>query len=104
MTFRKPEYRFLYSFAAITTRSLLTVGVFALRPLFSSHTSLADVSAEAIADVYENALLDNTAIKARGKHGQKAPSIRKQLGLELKSGKGPREFLIIDHLERPSGY
>jgi uncharacterized protein (TIGR03435 family) len=29
-------------------------------------------------------------------------SIRKQLGLQLKAGKGPREFLVIDHLERPS--
>jgi uncharacterized protein (TIGR03435 family) len=29
-------------------------------------------------------------------------SIRKQLGLQLKPGKGPREFLVIDHLERPS--
>jgi uncharacterized protein (TIGR03435 family) len=30
-------------------------------------------------------------------------AIRKQLGLQLDSGKGPREFLIIDHVERPSG-
>ena len=29
-------------------------------------------------------------------------SIRKQLGLQLSPGKGPREFLVIDHLERPS--
>ena len=29
-------------------------------------------------------------------------SIRKQLGLQLRAGKGPREFFIIDHLERPS--
>jgi uncharacterized protein (TIGR03435 family) len=30
-------------------------------------------------------------------------AIRKQLGLQLGSGKGPREFVIIDHVERPSG-
>ncbi|SPF51300.1 exported hypothetical protein [Candidatus Sulfopaludibacter sp. SbA4] len=29
-------------------------------------------------------------------------NIRKQLGLQLSPGKGPREFLVIDHLERPS--
>jgi uncharacterized protein (TIGR03435 family) len=29
-------------------------------------------------------------------------SFRKQLGLNLKPGKGPREFLIIDHVERPT--
>jgi uncharacterized protein (TIGR03435 family) len=29
-------------------------------------------------------------------------AIRKQLGLELQPGKGPREFLLIDHLERPA--
>jgi uncharacterized protein (TIGR03435 family) len=28
-------------------------------------------------------------------------SIRKQLGLQLSPGKGPREFLVIDRLERP---
>jgi uncharacterized protein (TIGR03435 family) len=28
--------------------------------------------------------------------------IRKHLGLQLSPGKGPREFLVIDHLERPS--
>ena len=29
-------------------------------------------------------------------------AIRKQLGLRLDPGKGPREFLVIDHVERPS--
>ena len=29
-------------------------------------------------------------------------AIRKQLGLEVRRGKGPREFIVIDHLERPS--
>ena len=29
-------------------------------------------------------------------------AIRKQLGLQLSPGKGPREFLIIDRLERPT--
>jgi uncharacterized protein (TIGR03435 family) len=29
-------------------------------------------------------------------------AMRKQLGLQLNPGKGPREFLVIDHLERPS--
>lgn len=31
------------------------------------------------------------------------PALRKQLGLQLTPGKGPREFLVIDHVERPSG-
>ena len=29
-------------------------------------------------------------------------NIRKQLGLQLTPGKGPREFLVIDHLEPPT--
>jgi uncharacterized protein (TIGR03435 family) len=29
-------------------------------------------------------------------------SLRKQLGLQLSRGKGPREFLIIDHVEQPT--
>jgi uncharacterized protein (TIGR03435 family) len=29
-------------------------------------------------------------------------AIQKQLGLKLESAKGPREFLVIDHVERPS--
>jgi len=29
-------------------------------------------------------------------------AIRKQLGLQLSSGRGMREVLVIDHLERPS--
>jgi len=27
----------------------------------------------------------------------------KQLGLRFEAGKGPQEYLVIDHLERPSG-
>ena len=29
-------------------------------------------------------------------------SLRKQLGLQLTVGKAPREFIVIDHLEKPS--
>jgi uncharacterized protein (TIGR03435 family) len=29
-------------------------------------------------------------------------ALRKQLGIELKPGKGPREYLIVDHMEQPS--
>jgi uncharacterized protein (TIGR03435 family) len=29
-------------------------------------------------------------------------AVRDQLGLKLESTKGPREFLVIDHVERPS--
>lgn len=31
-----------------------------------------------------------------------ASAMREQLGLQLMLGKGPREYLVIDHLERPS--
>jgi uncharacterized protein (TIGR03435 family) len=27
-------------------------------------------------------------------------SFRRQLGLELRAGKGPREFFVVDHVER----
>jgi uncharacterized protein (TIGR03435 family) len=30
-------------------------------------------------------------------------AIQQQLGLKLESAKGPRDFLVIDHVERPSG-
>lgn len=30
-------------------------------------------------------------------------AMRKQLGLRFEPGRGPREFLVIDHLERPTG-
>jgi uncharacterized protein (TIGR03435 family) len=32
-----------------------------------------------------------------------AVAIRKQLGLQLDPGKGPHEFLVVDHVKRPSG-
>jgi uncharacterized protein (TIGR03435 family) len=30
-------------------------------------------------------------------------AFEKQLGLKLESAKGPREYLVIDHVERPTG-
>jgi uncharacterized protein (TIGR03435 family) len=30
-------------------------------------------------------------------------ALRETLGLELKSGRGPAEVLVIDHIERPTG-
>jgi len=32
-----------------------------------------------------------------------AELLRRQLGLQLEPGKGPREFFIVDHIQRPSG-
>jgi uncharacterized protein (TIGR03435 family) len=29
-------------------------------------------------------------------------AVQEQLGLKLESGKGPREYLVVDHVERPS--
>jgi hypothetical protein len=43
--------------------------------------SLADVSSESLSHVYENALIDKTAGKAKGKRGTKAYDIRKELGI-----------------------
>jgi uncharacterized protein (TIGR03435 family) len=36
-------------------------------------------------------------------HASEIQSMREQLGLRLEPGKGPVEFLVIDHIERPSG-
>jgi uncharacterized protein (TIGR03435 family) len=33
---------------------------------------------------------------------ERAAEYRKQLGLDLRSARGPREFLILDHVERPT--
>ncbi len=42
-----------------------------------------------------------------GPAGDAAPSIfsavEEQLGLKLTAGKGPVEFLVIDHVEKPTG-
>lgn len=54
--------------------------------------SLADVSPEAIADVYENALLDKTVSKARTRRGEKARSVRKELGIH------GTPFVLINHM------
>jgi len=29
-------------------------------------------------------------------------ALRSQLGLDLRESKGPRDFLVIDHVERPT--
>ena len=29
-------------------------------------------------------------------------AMQQQLGLKVEAGKGPREFLVVDHLEKPS--
>jgi uncharacterized protein (TIGR03435 family) len=36
-----------------------------------------------------------------GRREELGAEIKSQLGLELRPGRGPREFLIIDHVERP---
>ena len=36
-------------------------------------------------------------------HMSAIQAIREELGLRLQRGKGSREFLVVDHLERPSG-
>jgi uncharacterized protein (TIGR03435 family) len=38
-----------------------------------------------------------------GSHMSQIQATRQQLGLRLDRGKGSREFLVVDHLERPSG-
>jgi uncharacterized protein (TIGR03435 family) len=44
---------------------------------------------------------DNTATVQS--HMSAIQATREQLGLRLERGKGSREFLVVDHLERPSG-
>ena len=48
---------------------------------FGACGSLADVSSESIAYVYENALIDKTAGKTKAKKGEKPYDIRKELGI-----------------------
>lgn len=36
-----------------------------------------------------------------GRAEDRASEFRSQLGLDLRPGRGPREFLILDHVERP---
>lgn len=54
--------------------------------------SFADVLPEAIADVYENALLDKTVSKARARRGEGPPSVRKELGIH------GTPFVLINHM------
>lgn len=60
--------------------------------LIAGPFSLADVLPEAIADVYENALLDKTVSKARARRGEKPPSVRKELGIH------GTPFVLINHM------
>jgi hypothetical protein len=64
----------------------------AMAASIASSGSLADVSPEAIADVYENALLEKTVSKARVPRGQKRPSVRKELGIH------GTPFVLINHM------
>ncbi len=47
--------------------------------------------------------VDSGASKPRGGYSPFLAAIREQLGLQLDAGKGPSEFLVIDHVERSSG-
>lgn len=64
----------------------------AMAASIASCGSLADVSPEAIADVYENALLEKTVSKARARRGEKRPSVRKELGIH------GTPFVLINHM------
>ncbi len=64
----------------------------AMAASIASCGSLADVSPEAIADVYENALLEKTVSKARARRGEKRQSVRKELGIH------GTPFVLINHM------
>jgi uncharacterized protein (TIGR03435 family) len=86
----------------------------------ATHTSMPGV-ARLLSSVMQGPVVDRTGIKgtfdvrmqwsndlASQDNGPDAlPSIyvalRETLGLELKSGRGPAEVLVIDHIERPTG-
>lgn len=63
----------------------------AMAASIASCGSLGDVSPEAIADVYENALLDKTVSKARTR-GENSPSVRKEFGIH------GTPFVLINHM------
>ncbi len=46
--------------------------------------------------------LENDATDANGDHPSIFTAVQQQLGLKLETGRGPNEFLVIDHVERPS--
>jgi uncharacterized protein (TIGR03435 family) len=45
---------------------------------------------------------DSGAASDPSPHAQEIEAMRRQLGLRLDSGKGTREVLVIDHVEKPS--
>jgi uncharacterized protein (TIGR03435 family) len=40
--------------------------------------------------------------KPNGECGDLLPVLQRQLGLKLENGRGPKEFLVIAHVEKPS--
>jgi len=85
----------------------------------ANHISMRDVTV-ALSGVMRRPVIDQTGIKGTfdvhlqwaddltsQENAPDAPSIyvalRETLGLELKSGRGPAEVFVIDHIERPTG-
>jgi uncharacterized protein (TIGR03435 family) len=66
-------------------------------------TGAFDIHLEWEPDVQESPAPDDGAASLPSPHMSAIAATREQLGLRLDPGKGPREFLIIDHVERPSG-
>jgi uncharacterized protein (TIGR03435 family) len=65
-------------------------------------TGAFDIHLEWEPDAPNSSTPDAGAASDPSPHASAIMATREQLGLRLDPGKGPREFLVIDHIERPS--
>lgn len=65
-------------------------------------TGAFDIHLEFAPDAPNSSTSDGGAASDPSPHASDIVATREQLGLRLDPGKGPGEFLVIDHVERPS--
>jgi uncharacterized protein (TIGR03435 family) len=66
-------------------------------------TGVFDIHLEWETDTPNSSAPDDGAASDPSPHTSAIVATREQLGLELRPGRGTREVLVIDHMERPSG-